>query len=87
MRRIGDGPLNGTNYTREDDLAMMSTPSAWPNGPRLPVKRRGEFGVIVEGEGPVVHPLRLRAGDGPSAVAPRTYGSWDELLDDGWVVD
>ncbi len=75
-----------------DDLSFIKDPNQWPQWPQLPVKRyvNGmEVGVIIEvrtGVEPVVYLKNLytRFTDDTPKL---TYGSIDELLADGWMVD
>lgn len=78
--------------TRDEEKAMMTEPGRWPQWPFLPVKKDGAttVGYLTEQTWeqpiePVVWLGNLFAAS--EQVVPRRYGSFDELLDDGWIVD
>lgn len=79
---------------REKELEMMQTPDNWPVWPYLPLKRRPiktdeDIGLLMErgptiGVKPTVYLCNLFA---PSLEDFVEYKSFEELVDDGWVVD
>lgn len=77
-----------------DDVAFLKTPEKWPNYPLCPVKNRNEqkdnfplLGVIVSPR-PTVYLVNLFSiQPGMEPPETREYGSFEELIADGWIVD
>ncbi len=77
------------------DLELVNNPDAWPCWPRLPMKKYSdnqtgdfpEFGFIVEGGGSTVYLGSVFGVIDMGQVKRKHYDSFNEMLDDGWVVD
>ena len=88
-----------TSDERKKHIDFMKDPSQWPLFPLLPVKQRKEgldfprLGVIFSTGGPEViletiyEVAKLIELPNPDKGKWMIYESWDELVDDGWVVD
>ena len=84
-------------HTREQHLAMMANPGRWPCWPFLPLVRvRGggwppDQGLLWAGSGLTVHLCNLlmipKSVEEFRALPSLTYGSLEEILNDGWEVD
>jgi hypothetical protein len=83
-------------YGSEKDIKMMSTPDNWPRWPRLPVKRSDpkwqgqiEVGVMmaVEGHLTTVFLTTLFSEIKLDTTKKIVYGSYEEIQEDGWIVD
>jgi hypothetical protein len=80
-----------------ESLAMMQEPNRWPKWPVLPVKRRHdkggpECGLMIEGR-PTVYIANMFTLT-PGALMPQLettqsfgYPSYNDLVNDGWIVD
>jgi hypothetical protein len=70
-----------------NDLTIMRNPTRWP-GETLCLKKldHSAFGVIINDVEPVIVYLR---GDDPKDDFKQTmiYHSFEEMMNDGWVVD
>lgn len=89
------------NLKPGDDLRMMQTPDAWPQYPRLPIKRGSasapyEMGVLVVARGVGRHVVlltnlfdaRLQALDeGGHGIPTMSYPDFEAMIADGWIVD
>ena len=84
----------------EEDKKMMSDPKTWPNWPTLPVKRYVEhdmesgFMIAIKGKLTTVfitNPWSVWSGETSIKKAlngpKKEYGSVDEIIADGWIVD
>ena len=79
-------PLNGKNYTKADDLEMMTHPNDWPKWPWLYVKRPGldTGAVFADDTDPDPFVIREYAKAGNVKC---TYPNAQAAIDDGWKVD
>lgn len=79
------------------DIEMMTHPGRWPIWPRLPLKRSGDWGsdddlmgcLVEERLGEPIRPtvyLGVVFGE-LDPERKKEYASFEELLDDGWMVD
>lgn len=76
-----------------DHVAFMGDEDSWPQWPVLPVKRSlqvsYQLGVILAGQGPEVYALSMFEVTQKNLQSCKVnrYESFEELHDDGWVVD
>ncbi len=80
-----------------DDLQMMQNPDKWPQWPYLPVKRwvkdrqTPDLAIMsVTGESaskPIVYFKNMFDSKALIRTKHLEYASFEELLNDGWVVD
>ena len=75
------------------ELQMMQSPDEWPNWPVLPVKRSGQIGCMFEGKNNQARPTVFLINmwqlvhSNIDDVERVEYGSLEEVVSDGWVVD
>lgn len=80
------------------DLEMMKDPGNWPNWPVLPVKNTKNdgfpvIGVITCNGLPIVYIKNMfdlvtgKLSEQLKDVPMKTYSSFEELIEAGWVVD
>lgn len=97
MSKSADRQAQHEREERERSLLFMQQEAGWPVWPSLPVKsykdkKPGEFpecGFMYAGHGPKVYLVNMMMANGRKfADMPRKeYATYQELVDDGWVVD
>lgn len=90
-------PRPGLKHSDEEvardriDVEMMRRIYLWPMGDRLPLKRREgpeknvQFGMLWAGMGPIVFTGGSRPGQVDASAV--SYAGFEDVVDDGWVVD
>lgn len=81
------------------DLKMMKEPDSWPLWPLLPMKKvadTGNPGFLLATGKPKLYlrnflelkDIGIRTiGEVDEKIAAKEYTSFEEILDDGWIID
>jgi hypothetical protein len=82
------------NPTVEQTRKMLKDEDTWPNWPVLPMKNRRQTGRLMQlGYILASSPMKFELREGnifridPNDKIIATYGTVEELIDAGWVVD